>query len=100
MRRGVSPSSTAFFGSRSEAAPRFGEGVLTHHFALYGGHMPGNRGLPPTGGLQLSIAHMLNKTGTYAILSDGVVYLSPADKYHRLTRRLSKNQKGLDERAL
>jgi hypothetical protein len=29
-----------------------------------------------------------------------VVYLSPADKYHRLTRRLSQGQKGLDERAL
>jgi hypothetical protein len=25
----------------------------------------------------------------------GVVYLSPADKYHRLTRRLSQGQKGL-----
>jgi hypothetical protein len=29
-----------------------------------------------------------------------VVYLSPADKYHRLTRRLSKGQKVLQERAL
>jgi hypothetical protein len=29
-----------------------------------------------------------------------VVYLSPADKYHRLTRRLSQGQKSLDERAL
>src|SRR2546422_9346612 len=28
------------------------------------------------------------------------MYLSPADKYHRLTRRLSKGQKGLDERTL
>ncbi len=28
-----------------------------------------------------------------------VVYLSPADKYHRLTHRPSKGQKGLDERA-
>ena len=28
------------------------------------------------------------------------VYLSPADKYHRLTRRLSQGQKGLEERAL
>jgi hypothetical protein len=28
------------------------------------------------------------------------VYLSPADKYHRLTRRLSQGQKGLKERAL
>src|SRR5712691_10034777 len=27
-----------------------------------------------------------------------VVYLSPADKYHSLTRRLSQGQKGLDER--
>jgi len=30
----------------------------------------------------------------------GVVYLSPADKYHRFTRRLSKGQKVLQERAL
>src|SRR5207244_12048578 len=29
-----------------------------------------------------------------------VMYLSPGDKYHRLTRRLSQGQKGLDERAL
>jgi hypothetical protein len=29
-----------------------------------------------------------------------VVYLSPADKYPRLTRGLSKGQKGLDEKAL
>jgi hypothetical protein len=29
-----------------------------------------------------------------------VVYLSPADKSHRLTRRLSQGQKGLEERAL
>jgi hypothetical protein len=28
-----------------------------------------------------------------------VVYLSPADKYPRLTRRLSQEQKGLHERA-
>ena len=28
------------------------------------------------------------------------VYLSPADKSHRLTRRLSQGQKGLEERAL
>ena len=31
---------------------------------------------------------------------DEVVYLSPADKYHRLTRRLSQEQKGLEERAI
>jgi hypothetical protein len=31
---------------------------------------------------------------------DLVVYLSPADKYPRLTRRLSQDQKGLDERTL
>src|SRR5882672_7455949 len=30
----------------------------------------------------------------------GVVYLSPADKYHRLTRRLSQEQKGLEERVI
>src|SRR5438093_8109405 len=29
-----------------------------------------------------------------------VEYLSPADKYHRLTRRPSKDQRGLYERAL
>jgi hypothetical protein len=29
-----------------------------------------------------------------------VVYLPPADKYHRLTHRLSQEQKDLDERAL
>ena len=29
-----------------------------------------------------------------------VEYLSPADKYHRFTRRLSKGQKVLQERAL
>jgi len=29
-----------------------------------------------------------------------VVYLHTADKYHRLTRRLSQEQKGLEERAL
>ncbi len=28
------------------------------------------------------------------------MYLSPADKDHRLTRRLSEDQKGLDERAI
>jgi len=28
------------------------------------------------------------------------VYLSPADKSHRLTRRLSQEQKGLEEKAL
>jgi alpha-ketoglutarate-dependent taurine dioxygenase len=32
-------------------------------------------------------------------LSAGVVYLLAADKYPRLTRRLSQEQKGLDERA-
>ncbi len=30
----------------------------------------------------------------------GVVYLSPADKYHRLIHRPSQEHKGLDERAL
>jgi hypothetical protein len=29
-----------------------------------------------------------------------VVYLSPADKYHRLTHRPSQGQKDLDERAI
>ena len=29
-----------------------------------------------------------------------VAYLSPTDKSHRLTRRLSQEQKGLEERAL
>ena len=29
-----------------------------------------------------------------------VVFLSPADKYHRLTRRPSQGQKGLDEMAI
>src|SRR4029434_4270588 len=29
-----------------------------------------------------------------------VVYLHPADKYHRLTHRPSQGQKGLDERAI
>ena len=29
-----------------------------------------------------------------------VVYLSPADKSHRLTRRLSQEQKDLDKKAL
>jgi hypothetical protein len=29
-----------------------------------------------------------------------VVYLQRADKYHRLTHRLSQGQKGLDERAI
>jgi hypothetical protein len=29
-----------------------------------------------------------------------VVYLCAADKYHRLTRRLSQDQKGLEERAI
>src|SRR5712692_3424526 len=33
-------------------------------------------------------------------LVSAVVYLHPADKYHRLTRRLSQGQKGIDERAL
>ena len=28
------------------------------------------------------------------------MYLSPADKYHRLTHRPSQGQKGLDERAI
>jgi hypothetical protein len=31
---------------------------------------------------------------------DRVVYLSPADKYYRLTCRLPQGQKGLDEGAL
>jgi hypothetical protein len=35
-----------------------------------------------------------------AALDDLVVYLSPADKYHRLTHRPSQGQKGLDERAI
>jgi hypothetical protein len=35
-----------------------------------------------------------------AIFALAVVYLSPADKYHRLTRRLSQGQKGVEERAL
>ena len=30
----------------------------------------------------------------------GVVYLSPADKYHRFTRRLPQGQKGLEERTI
>jgi hypothetical protein len=30
----------------------------------------------------------------------GAVYLAAADKYRRLTHRLSQEQKGLDERAL
>jgi hypothetical protein len=34
------------------------------------------------------------------VAPERVVYLSPADKYHRLTRRLSKGQKVLEERAL
>src|SRR2546427_11505460 len=34
------------------------------------------------------------------LLNRPVVYLSSADKYHRLPRRLSKGQKGPDERAL
>ena len=29
-----------------------------------------------------------------------VAYLHPADKYHRLTRRLSQGHKGLEKRAL
>ena len=33
-------------------------------------------------------------------LLEMVVYLSPADKYHRLTHRPSQGQKGLDERAI
>jgi hypothetical protein len=36
----------------------------------------------------------------YRWLTREVVYLSPADKYHRLPRRLSKGQKVLYERAL
>jgi len=36
-----------------------------------------------------------------AVVADTqAVYLSPADKSHRLTRRLSQGQKGLKERAL
>jgi hypothetical protein len=35
-----------------------------------------------------------------SVIKDWVVYLSPADKYPRLTRRLSKGQKVLYERAL
>ena len=37
---------------------------------------------------------------TLAMAQRLVVYLSPADKSHRLTRRLSQGQKGLQERAL
>jgi hypothetical protein len=38
--------------------------------------------------------------GNTCIHKYSVVYLSPADKYHRLTRRLSQGQKDLEERAL
>jgi hypothetical protein len=34
------------------------------------------------------------------IIAEAVVSLSPADKYHRFTRRLSQGQKVLQERAL
>ena len=36
----------------------------------------------------------------HVVVKRRAVYLSPADKSHRLTRRLSKGQKGLEERAL
>jgi SRSO17 transposase len=46
------------------------------------------------------------KRGTHSVgvkrqwCSHRVVYLSPADKYPRLTHRLSQEQKGLDERVV
>ena len=43
---------------------------------------------------------ILSPTQDRAIVGYLVVYLSPSDKYHRLTRRLSQGQKGLEERAL
>ena len=48
--------------------------------------------------LYLTVALALLGSATFWAF--GVVYLSPADKYHRLTRRLSQEQKGLEERAL
>ena len=39
-------------------------------------------------------------TALFCEVDEQVVYLSPADKYHRLTHRPSQGQKGLDERAI
>jgi hypothetical protein len=53
-------------------------------------------------GTGLAIAPVLARWGwgIKTACVERVVYLPPADKYHRLTHRLSQEQKGLDERAL
>jgi hypothetical protein len=51
-------------------------------------------------GLEGPTADPVGPEELLAVSYHRVVYLSPADKYHRLTRRLSQGQKGLDERAL
>jgi hypothetical protein len=44
--------------------------------------------------------HQTSLGGVYAATAPAAVYLHPADKYSRLIRRVSSEQKGLDERAL
>ena len=53
--------------------------------------------LPRSIALQPASDHVI---GMHLSVTMRVVYLAPADKYHRLTRRPSQGQKGLDERAL
>ena len=56
--------------------------------------------LKSNGNLTHIFANLALLTHIFANLADLVVYLSPADKYHRLTHRPSQGQKGLDERAI
>ena len=48
----------------------------------------------------LTIAAAARHCGVARRTLQRVVYLPSADKYDRLTRRLSQGQKGLEERAL
>jgi hypothetical protein len=47
MREGVAPSRMAVLGAWSNAAPRFGAGVVTCPWAVDGGSRPGYQGFPP-----------------------------------------------------
>ena len=56
------------------------------------------RQMPYTGHKRLPQRPIIGPFGKDFV--NGVVYLSPAAKYPRITRRPSQGQKGLDERAI
>ena len=65
------------------------------------GTLPHAPPLPPTSPpRQPGVARGAMRRRIVVLLQEQVVYLSPADKYHRLSRRPSQGQKGLEERAL